>query len=344
MSCLRHGIGAAVAAAMVAAIVVSPQARQAAPVSDRSAVLSEARALINADQPAAAIAKLTPLDAPGRSDVALLLGVAHYHANDHQRAIDYLAPIADTLPSGSVERREAVQVLGLSYFLAGRFADAVPRLEATREWAADNVELGYVLGQAYIQVGKADRARQTFARMFGVPDSSAAAHLLCAQMMIRLEAEALAQAELTRALEMDARLPQVHALLGQIALFRGRLDEAVSLTEGEIAINPGNAMAFYQLGDARVRQGKTDDGIAALQKSIWLNPFYSAPYIVLGKAYMQKDQLATAEGMLDRAIEYDPNNRSAHYVLGQLLQRLGRTDEAKREFGIAERLQAQPGR
>ena len=75
-------------------------------------------------------------------------------------------------------------------------------------------------------------------------------------------------------------------------------------------------MAFYQLGDARVRQSKWDEGIAALQKSIWLNPFYSAPYILLGKAYMKKGQPATAEGMLTRAIQYDPNNRSAHYLLG----------------------------
>ena len=100
-------------------------------------------------------------------------------------------------------------------------------------------------------------------------------------------------------------------------------------------------MAFSQLGDARVRQGKWDDAITALQKSIWLNPFYSAPYILLGKAYLQKGQTATAEGMLTRAIEYDPNNRSAHYLLGQLFQRTGRLEEAKREFGIAEKLQAE---
>ena len=54
---------------------------------------------------------------------------------------------------------------------------------------------------------------------------------------------------------------------------------------------------------------------------------------------MTKDQPATAEGMLRRAIQYDPNNRSAHYLLGQLLQRVGRTDEARKEFAIAESLQ-----
>ena len=107
-------------------------------------------------------------------------------------------------------------MLGLSYFLAGRFADAVPRLEATREWAADNVELGYVLGQAYIQVGQADRARQAFARDFRRRgELRRGAPALRAQMMIRLEIEALAEAELKRAMEMDPRLPQATRCSGR---------------------------------------------------------------------------------------------------------------------------------
>ena len=89
-------------------------------------------------------------------------------------------------------------------------------------------------------------------------------------------------------------------------------------------------MALYQLGDAYARQSKWDEAIHALQKSIWLNPFYSGPYILLGRAYTKKNQPATAEGMLRRAIQYDPNNRTAHYLLAQLLQQLGRAEEAKR--------------
>ena len=49
---------------------------------------------------------------------------------------------------------------------------------------------------------------------------------------------------------------------------------------------------------------------------------------------------AAAEGMLRRALGYDPNNKTAHYLLAQLLQQLGRAEEAKKEFEIAERLQA----
>ena len=312
--------------------------------SDSASVLAQARQLINQGKPRAAIEKLTALAEPRRPEVSHLLGVAYYHADDYPHAVEQLTKVVDRLPEGSLERREAVQVLGLSYFLMGRFPDAVPLLEATRAWAADNPELAYVLGQAYVQTRQPDRARETFARMFGVAADSAAAHLVTAQMMIRLEFETPAEAELKRAIEKDPRLPQAHILLGQLALFRGRLDEAVALTEREISLNPANALAFSQLGDALLRQSKWDEGIAALQKSIWLNPFYSAPYILLGKAYMKKGQPATAEGMLTRAIQYDPNNRSAHYLLGQLLQQIGRHADAKRHFDIAERLQGQPGR
>ena len=50
-------------------------------------------------------------------------------------------------------------MLGLSLFLEGRFADAIPWLERTRAAAPDNLELHFTLGQAYIQTRDAAAAR-----------------------------------------------------------------------------------------------------------------------------------------------------------------------------------------
>lgn len=309
---------------------------------DLKTTLASARKLITDGNAKEAIARLQALDT-SIPEVGHLLGVAFYHADDHQHAIEQLEKVRDKLPEGSTERREAVQVLGLCYYLTGKYADAVPLLEETRRWAEDNLELGYILGMAYIQTRQPDAARRELARTFGVAPESAAASLMTAQMMIRLEFEPLAEAELKRALEKDPRLPRVNYLLGQMALFRGRLDDAIRLSERELAISPADAMTWYQLGDAYLRQSRWDDAATALQKSLWINPFYSGPYVLLGRVYVKKGQPATAEGMLRRAIQYDPNNRMAHYLLGQVLQQAGRAEEAKREFDIAERLQA-PGR
>jgi len=304
----------------------------------RVAALNEARRLVNAGKPDAALEALRALPA-GDAQAALLRGVAHYHANHPVQAIDALAPAAAKLPEGSLERREAVQILGLASYLAGRIAEAIPYLEQTRQWAEGNPELSYVLGMAYVQTRQADKARDTWARSFGVPPTSAAAHLLAAQMMVRAELDELAGAELKQALALDPRLPRASFLLGQTALFRGRLDEAVALFKRELEINPGDAMSFYRLGDAYTRQLKWDDALAALQKSVWINPYFSGPYILLGKTYTRKGDLAAAEGMLRQAIGYDPNNKAAHYLLGQLLQQAGRAEEARRELEIAEKLQ-----
>jgi tetratricopeptide (TPR) repeat protein len=324
-----------------------PESMRNPSIQDLTPDLAEARRLINAGEARAALARLRALpDEPNparKVQIAHLLGVAYYNADDPAKAIETLAPIVERLPADSIERREAAQILGLSSFVTGRFADAIPWLEATRAWAPGNLELAYALGQSYIQTQRPDAARRVIASAYGVEPDSAAAHLLAAQIMVRLEMENQATAELGTALAKDPRMPNANYLLGQMALFRGRLSEAITLTERELVSNPGHSMAWSQLGDAYTRQSKWDAAIAALQKSIWLNPYYSAPYILLGRAYMKKEQPAAAEGMLRRAIQYDPNNRAAHYLLGQLLQQLGRTEEARREFEIAQRLSAPRG-
>jgi tetratricopeptide (TPR) repeat protein len=323
-------------AILAASVLVGLGASGSAQEPGLAPALAEARALLNAGRAAAALERLSSLGGDPR--VALLRGVAYYHANQPAKAIEALEPLVATLPDGP-ERREAVSVLGLSRYLAGHVAEAIPLLEQARAWAERDTELAYVLGMAYIQTLQTTRARETWGRAFGVAPDSPAGRLVTAQMMVRAQLDELAEAELKAALAQDPRLPRANFLLGQTALFRGRLEEGVALLRRELEINPADAMALYRLGDAYARQLKWDEAVTALQRSIWINPFYSGPYVLLGRAYAKRGDAAAAEGMLRRAIEYDPNNKTAHYLLGQLLQQAGRSEEARRELELAERLQ-----
>jgi cytochrome c-type biogenesis protein CcmH/NrfG len=214
----------------LAVLLAIAPATGAQDVDPLAASLKDARALIDQGRAGDAVVKLRGLGRPDEARVTYLLGVALYHADQYASAIETLQGVAGSFAVGTPERREIEQVLGLSLYLAGRFPEAIPYLERTRSWAAGNLELHYVLGMAYIQTQRPDAARQAFAKTFGVPPDSAGAHVVTAQMMVRLEMEALAEAELKQALALDPRIPHANYLLGQQAIFRGRLDEGVMLT------------------------------------------------------------------------------------------------------------------
>jgi tetratricopeptide (TPR) repeat protein len=267
-----------------------------------------------------------------------LLGLAYYQKSDYPRAIELLKVSAAAAPKGSKQRRQALRLLGMSHYLIGHLSEAVPYLEQVRAGDPGDVEIAFMLGNAYIQARNLDKARASFAVMFSVAPDSGAAYLINAQMMIRQQFEELAEVELRKALELDPKLPEANFLLAEMAIYHANVDAGIALLEKEIAINPAFAMAYYMLGEALTRQLKWPQAIAPLQKSIWLNPFFSGPYIVLGKVYLKTGDLANAESMLRRALKMDPNNFSGHHLLAQVLQQDGNLDDAKKEFELADRL------
>ena len=272
------------------------------------------------------------------TEIAYLLGVAYNLKRDYVQAVQYLSAALKQIPQNDAKYRNATQILGLSHYVLGHPADAIPYLEETSRLLPDSAEIAYALGSCYIQTRNRDKSREVFARMFKLPSSSAAAYLINAQMMMRQRFEVLAEQELQKALALDPKLPQVNFLLAEIAIYNAQIDRGITLLQKEIEINPSFAMAFYWLGEAYTRKLLWDEAIGPLQKSIWLNPYFSGPYIVLGKVYLKKADLQNAEAMLRRATQMDPNNFSAHHLLAQVLQRANRTEEARKEFETAEKL------
>ncbi len=246
------------------------------------------------------------------------------------------------IPSTDSSYSQAALFLGQSYYLAGQAEKSIPWLERAHKSGARKIESSYMLGNAYLLAQQPEKAVAPFAELFGVAADSAAAQLLAAQMMVRQELLDYAEKTLRRALELDARIPEAHYLLGVIALARGDAEQAIGELRQEAARNPNFAMSYYKLGDAYSRKEDWQSAIPELQRSIWLNPTYSGPYILLGKAYLKQEDLVNAEGMLRRAIRMDPQNSSAHYLLGQTLVKAGRTDEGRRLLKRAQELKPDP--
>jgi tetratricopeptide (TPR) repeat protein len=297
----------------------------------------EARRLMQEGRFDDAIANLKSLQAsnPNAKSLDLELGTAYYKKSDFPKALDYLKKAAADPQNG-----EATQLLGLSYYLGGHPADAIPLLEKVQGWyPRANVDAAYILGICYIQTKDYPHARIAFARMFDVSPESAASYMFTARMLLRQEFDPVAEEYAQKAATLDPKLPLVHFLLGELYLYKSRVPEAIAEFQKELIINPGHAAAYYKLADAYSRLQKFDDAERLLQRSIWLDATSTGPYILMGKVLEKKGEFELAVRALQRAATMDPNNPTTHHLLGQTYRDMGKKEEAASELMLAEQLQ-----
>jgi len=285
-----------------------------------------------------AIAELQTLEGanPAAKGLHLELGTAYYKKSDYPKAIEFLKKASAEDPDNG----EATQLLGLSYYLGGHPADAIPLLEKVQTWfPRANVDASYVLGICYIQTKDYPQARKAFARMFDVPPDSAASYLFTARMLLRQEFDPVAEEYAKKATEVDPKLPLAHFLLGELYAYKSRIPEAITEFQKELTINPGHAATYYKLADAYSRAQKFEDAERCLQRSIWLDATSTGPYILMGKVLEKKGEFELAVRALQKAAAMDPNNPMTHQLLGQAFREMGRKEEAETELKLAEQLQ-----
>ena len=313
----------------------SPQPSASVPIAE----LVSARKLMQEGKFDEAISDLQSLQAshPEAHGLDLELGTAYYKKSDFPKAIQYLKK-ASADPSNG----EATQLLGLSYYLGGHPAEAIPLLEKVQGWySRANVDAAYILGICYIQSKEYSRARAAFARMFDVPADSAASYMFTARMLLRQEFDPVAEEYAQKAAALDPKLPLVHFLLGELYLYKSRVPEAIAEFQKELAINPGHAQTYYKLADAYSRVQKFEDAERLLQRSIWLDATSTGPYILMGKVMEKKGEFELAIRALQRAATLDPNNPTTHHLLGQAYRDVGKKEEAEGELKLAEQLRTQ---
>jgi len=286
-----------------------------------------------------AIVELQAIEArePGAKGLAFEIGTAYYKKSDYPKAVEYLKKATAADPANN----EATQLLGLSYYLMGHPADAIPLLEKVQGWyPRANIDAAYILGICYIQLKNYDQARKSFGKMFDVPVDSAAAYLFTARMLFRQEYDPIAEEYAQKAAALDPRLPLAHFLLGELYTYKSRIPEAIAEFQKELSINPANAATYYKLADAYSRVQKYDDAERLLERSIWLDATTTGPYILMGKVLEKKGEFDLAIRALQKAATMDPNNAMTHHLLGQTYRDMGRKEDAENELKLAEELRS----
>ncbi len=137
------------------------------------------------------------------------------------------------------------------------------------------------------------------------------------------------------AMRRDPRDADATHLLGLVLFELGRRDEAFSLFEQSLALQPASAQFWSNYGEALRRGGHDDKAAAALEEAIRLDPALSQAYTNLGIVRAAGGDLAAAAALLRRSLELSPGSINARAHLARVLLDAGNIAEA---MGEAERI------
>ncbi|MEH2174668.1 tetratricopeptide repeat protein, partial [Nostoc sp.] len=141
-----------------------------------------------------------------------------------------------------------------------------------------------------------------------------------------------------KAIQLNPNDAYAYNNLGNALKEQKKLDAAVAAFQKAIQLNPNYANAYYNLGNALKEQKKLDAAVAAFQKAIQLNPNDADAYYNLGNALKEQKKLDAAVAVFQKAIQLNPNYTDAYTNLGIALSDQNKLDAAVAAFQKAIQL------
>jgi tetratricopeptide (TPR) repeat protein len=155
-----------------------------------------------------------------------------------------------------------------------------------------------------------------------------------------------AAAEYRKAIEKSPRTLGLHFRLGRALLMSSHapetLDAALKEFEAELALNPLDSVAHYQVAQVLLAQQKSQEAAARFQRALELNADFPEALVALGRLRLDETKNDEAIGLLERAVKLQPRNEAAHYSLMMAYRNAGRMADARREKSELDKLQRVP--
>lgn len=144
------------------------------------------------------------------------------------------------------------------------------------------------------------------------------------------------------AAELDRTNADAHLGVAAAYFVTGQSDAAISAYKAGIARFPNDARFYIACAemllaspDSLKLQAQAE---SLLQKAIKLVPQSAEARYQLGQLALQQGRLKDAEAELALSLQSDPDRSKPHFALSAVYRRMGRADDAKKEFSIYQDL------
>jgi Tfp pilus assembly protein PilF len=139
------------------------------------------------------------------------------------------------------------------------------------------------------------------------------------------------------ALEAEPENVRFHSAKGEICLRAGRIEEAERAFLRVLELDPYMTEAHNALGSIYDRQGRKNEAEMEFKTAL-KDPAYPTPekiYLNLGLLYESQGRSEEAVDAFRTAVGINPKYYRGHFELASMLDRLGKVEEAVREYEVA---------
>jgi predicted Zn-dependent protease len=149
---------------------------------------------------------------------------------------------------------------------------------------------------------------------------------------------AAAAKHLARAVELDPKMPWVHALYGQALKAGGKGEAATVQFNEELKVNPYDFTANTEIALLLLQDGKPNEALSHITMALQVRP--NDPGALYQRASIHLTQGLTDEALqeLEPLIRDYPNFSEAHAALARVYYKLKRTADGDREAAEARRV------
>jgi tetratricopeptide (TPR) repeat protein len=155
-----------------------------------------------------------------------------------------------------------------------------------------------------------------------------------------------AAAEYRKAIQKNPAALDLHFRLGRALLLESHepanLREARRQFEAELALNPADAAAEYEIGQILLTGQDTAGAGTHFENAIAISPDFPEALVALAKTKSSDKKYSEAIPLLEHAVKLQPASEPAHYNLMMAYRNAGRTADAQREKAAIDRLSKPP--
>jgi len=213
--------------------------------------------------------------------------------------------------------------LGLIYLRNGDAAAAEKELNAGLAAGAERKDVLVPLGQALLQLGRADDLLNRIEPSAEDESIRAVLHVLRSNAYLALDSVEQAEQEIETALQIDDQIAEPHVGKAIIAQRANDLEQAQKSIETALSFDENNYDVLFRLGDILRIQSKHEDAITYFDRALVERPNSTQAFVSRALSHLGLNNDESAERDAQAVLERDPNNALAKYVQAVVLTREG---------------------